>query len=240
MANELRVEALSKSKLCIAFLSAGPALMIAGALGGDRMIGTTTGRDLVGGELLSDAVGLLDLISGKEVSNFLLGFILILAALGLNGWRRRRLLSGALLYVGLVQFLTTTIADLSKAIFGRLRPFQAIADGGWSDVWFAGPDYGSFPSGHVAFYFGLCAPIALLRPRYALLLLAVPVLVAIQRMGSHDHYMSDVGVSFLIGALLALALRPVVRKAQDPGAVAVSVVQNEADRPVPQLASKKR
>ncbi len=73
MANDLRIEAPSKSKLNIAFLSAGPAIMIAGALGGDRMIGTTTGRDLVGSELLYGAVGFLDLISGKEVSNFLLG-----------------------------------------------------------------------------------------------------------------------------------------------------------------------
>jgi membrane-associated phospholipid phosphatase len=126
--------------------------------------------------------------------------LLIVLAIAWNLRRRRRLFSGGLLYVGMVQFLSTTIADLSKPLFGRARPFQAIADGRWTDLWFAGPDYGSFPSGHVAFYAGLCVPLAILHRKFAAPLLMLPALVALQRLGSHDHYATDVGASILLAA----------------------------------------
>ncbi len=212
MAHDLpHVEPARFDKLRLFLILAGPLLVVAGVVGGDRLIAETTGRDMPGAAALYGVVDILDLASGKDVSNFLLGAVLIVLALAVNLWKRRRLLSGALIYVGLVQFLSTTIADLSKPIFGRARPFQAIADGRWTDLWFAGPDYGSFPSGHVAFYIGLCVPIAILHRKLAAPLLLVPAVVAIQRMSSHDHYMTDVGASALLGVVLALMLLRLLR-----------------------------
>ncbi|MEO7826791.1 MAG: phosphatase PAP2 family protein, partial [Allosphingosinicella sp.] len=134
------------------------------------------------------------------------GAVLILAALARNGFARRRLWSGRTFYVGSAQLLSTAIADFAKPLFGRLRPFQALAEAAGSDRWFMGPDYASFPSGHAAFYAGLFVPLALLFPRWAPPLLAMPLLVGAQRIVSHDHYASDVGASFLLAAAVAAAL----------------------------------
>lgn len=207
MAHELqRTEAVRSDKMRLSLMLAGPAIVVAGLVAGDRLIAETAGRDLHGVAVLSWIVEALDLLSGKHVSNFLLGALLIVLGAGMNVWRRRRLVSGWLMYVGLVQFLTTTIVDLSKPIFGRARPFQAIVEGRWVDQWFAGADFGSFPSGHVAFYVGLCVPIALLHRRFAAPLLLVPGIVALQRLVSHDHYMTDVGASILIGVTVSLLM----------------------------------
>jgi len=208
MAHDLqRTETTPFDGFSLFLVLAGPALILAGLFGGDRLIAETIGRDLPGSGALYGLVDGLDLASGKELSNFLLGALLIVLATAWNLRRRRRLFSGGLLYVGMVQFVSTTIADLSKPLFGRARPFQAIADGRWADLWFAGPDYGSFPSGHVAFYAGLCVPLAILHRKFAVPLLMLPALVALQRIGSHDHYATDVGASILLAAALALAAR---------------------------------
>lgn len=186
----------------IAWLAGGTGLLlvVAGLAGADGYLART---DLTAdgvGRVWDGALSLLDLASGKEITNFLLGALLILAALLHNGFRRLPLWSDRLFYVGAVQLLCTAIADFAKPPFGRLRPFQALAEG---DRWFMGPDYGSFPSGHAAFYAGLFLPLALLFPRWAAALLAVPLLVGAQRIVSHDHYASDVGASFLLAAAVA-------------------------------------
>jgi membrane-associated phospholipid phosphatase len=190
----------------IAWITAGTGLLLvaAGLGGADRFLARTDfsadGVDRVG----SAALSLLDLASGKEVTTFLLGSVLILVALLSNGFRRRPLWSGRLFYVGAAQLLCTAIADFAKPPFGRPRPFQALAEG--HDRWFMGPDYGSFPSGHAAFYAGLFLPLALLFPRWAAPLLAIPLLVGAQRILSHDHYASDVGASLLLAAAVAAGL----------------------------------
>jgi membrane-associated phospholipid phosphatase len=189
----------------IAWLTAGAGslLIVSGLAGADSVLAradfTGDGVDRV----WSLALSLLDLASGKEIAAFLLGAVLILAALLRNGLRRRSLWSGRLFYVGAAQLLCTAIADFAKPPFGRFRPFQALAEGGGHDRWFMGPDYGSFPSGHAAFYAGLFLPLAMLFPRWAAPLLAIPLLVGAQRIASHDHYASDVGASFLLAGLVA-------------------------------------
>jgi membrane-associated phospholipid phosphatase len=188
----------------LAWLTAGVGLVLimAGLAGIDSFLArldlTSEGVDGVWGGALS----MLDVATGKELTNFLLGAVLILAALVRNGFGRYPLWSGGLFYVGSTQLLCTAIADFAKPPFGRFRPFQALADGG-SDRWFMGPDFGSFPSGHAAFYAGLFLPLALLFPRWAVPLLAIPLLVGAERIISNDHYASDVGASFLLAAIVA-------------------------------------
>jgi membrane-associated phospholipid phosphatase len=184
----------------------GLSVVAAGLLGGDRLVAAADLAPPALDRAWNGALGLLDLASGKEIGAFLLGTAVIVAAVIRSALKRRPVWSGRLFYVGAVQLACTAAADFAKAPFGRLRPFQALAETGGSDRWFMGPDYGSFPSGHVAFYTGLFLPLALLFPRWAAPLLAVPILVAAQRIVSHDHYASDVGASILLAAAVAAAL----------------------------------
>ncbi len=204
--SEVRYPTPATTAISRGFTSLGAAMVAVGLLGGDRLLAradlTTDKVD----RAWSAALGLLDLVAGKEIGSFLLGIALIAAALLRNALKRRRIWSGRLFYVGAVQFICTAAADFAKAPFGRPRPFQALAEAAGSDRWFMGPDYGSFPSGHAAFYAGLFLPLALLIPRWAAALVAVPLLVGAQRIVSHDHYASDVGASFLLAAMVAAGL----------------------------------
>ncbi|HEU0098623.1 MAG TPA: phosphatase PAP2 family protein [Allosphingosinicella sp.] len=202
-----------------AWLIGGTGLLLAaaGLAGADRTLARTdfipAGLDRVSGAALS----LLDIAAGKGIGTFLLGAMLVAAALAWNGLKRRPLRSGRLFYVGGVQLLCTAIADFAKPPFGRLRPFQALADGAGADRWFMGADFGSFPSGHAAFYAGLFVPLAILFPRRAGPLLALTLLVGAQRIASHDHYASDVGASFLLAGIVAGGLWSLLDPGRDPG-----------------------
>lgn len=184
-------------------LAAGLLLTAAGIAGLDGIVVGALppgGLDIGWLDRLVDGA---DWIAGKKIGNFLLGPLLILIGLVLNLVRRQRLLAGPWLYVGAAQLIATCIGDFSKPLFGRLRPFQALEGGAWRDQWFMGADYGSFPSGHTAFYFGLFLPIAIVAPRWGVPLLIVPVLIGVERIVSLDHYPSDVGAAMAVAALIA-------------------------------------
>lgn len=193
-----------RDSLCLGVLTASILFLVIGLAGLDgHLAGAPTST---GG--LGNFVSALDLAFGKQVSNFLLGPLIALGGIAFNLTRKRRILSGQIPVLGLIQLLTTCAADFSKPLFQRMRPFQAFEEGVWDDRWFAGVSFGSFPSGHAAFYAGLFVPLALIHRRHALALLAVPVLVSLERIMSRDHYVSDVASSWLIaGALSALLIR---------------------------------
>jgi membrane-associated phospholipid phosphatase len=153
----------------------------------------------------------LDIFAFKELSNFLLGFLLLVAGGLLLLPRSMRSIGWTLVYVGAVQFASTVIADLSKPQMGRLRPFEAMANPGGTDTWFVGAN--SFPSGHVAFYAGLFLPLMMLAPRWSLLWAIPPIFVAIARVLDHDHYVSDVTASLALAAALTIGLRFLLEKA---------------------------
>ena len=186
-------------------------LLAAGGLFGldSEVAGWTAGLP-DNGTIWDRGTALLDLVALKNLSTFLLGFILLLAAGLLLALRRTRPIGWILLYVGSVQFLSTVAADLSKPRFGRLRPFEAAQQG--ADTWFVGAN--SFPSGHEAFYAGLFLPLMLVFPRAAPLLALPPLFVAAARVAEHDHYLSDVSVSIALAALLAIALRPLFARSE--------------------------
>jgi membrane-associated phospholipid phosphatase len=187
----------------------------AGLLGLDQLLAGWTST-LAGGESLWDrGTGWLDLVVLKEMSNFLLGAILLLAGAILLALRATRRLGWATLYLGLVQFLTTTVADLAKPQLGRLRPYEAMAEPGASDVWFVGAN--SFPSGHTAFYAGLFFPLMLLLPHWAWLWALPPAFIALARILSHDHYLSDVAAALALAAAMTAAWAPLARRADRDG-----------------------
>lgn len=184
------------------------ALAAAGLLGLDAPLARWAAGLPEGGNWWDRLLGLIDLVSFHLVSNFLLGALLLAIAGALLVLPRMRRIGWPLLYLGLVQFLTTAAADLAKPLFGRLRPWQA--GGGGADTWFAGAN--SFPSGHAAFYGGLFLPLILLFPRWTPLWAIAALLVAAERILGHDHYLSDVSASLALAAALGAALAPLARR----------------------------
>jgi len=152
----------------------------------------------------------LDTISGKDVSKFLLGFVLLGAGLALAISTKTRRYSSSVLFVGAVQLLSTLVAGVSKNIFGRLRPFELMKSGDWGPEWFANGS--SFPSGHAGFYFGLFLPLAFLFPRWRWPLLITPWFIAVARVNANHHFVSDVGASIAIVGALTLLVAWLMRR----------------------------
>lgn len=187
-------------------------LAAAGMLGLDATIARWT-AGAAPGSVWDHGTQWLDLLTLKAISNFLLGALLLAAAAALLAVRRTRALGWPLLYLASVQAVVTVAADLSKPPFGRLRPFEAAAQGG-ADIWFVGAN--SFPSGHVAFYAGLFLPLIVLLPRWTLLWVLPPLFVAAARVVENDHYLSDVAASLALAAALAATLAPLALQGRRP------------------------
>ena len=102
--------------------------------------------------------------SGKEISKFLLGGVLVAAGVAARATARTGTVGGSLLLVGVVQLLSTLVSGVSKNLFGRMRPYELLASGAWDREWSVGGS--AFPSGHAGFYFGLFLPFACLMPRW--------------------------------------------------------------------------
>ncbi len=110
---------------------------------------------------------------------------------------------------------TGLAADVVKAVVERTRPehfdFQGtVADTftGWLPLWQAGAEGRSFPSGHVAAAAGLAVALAWAYPRARWFLAAMVVLVALQRMETGAHYLSDVLCGGALGFVVAQAFVP--------------------------------
>ncbi len=167
-----------------------------------------------GAWLFSEGTRVLDLVTGKEVSKFLLG-MLLLAGAGLSALARAPRLARMLLLVGAVQLLSTLACGVAKNAFGRLRPFEVLGPEVHDPTWFCGGS--SFPSGHAGFYFGLFLPLAWLFPRWRWPLLAVPLFIAVARLVANDHFSSDVTASMGVAALLTLLWVRVLGRSLRPG-----------------------
>ncbi len=147
----------------------------------------------------------LDWISGMHLWIWAIGWVAIVGGtLALRSGSRQRL-GHALIAAGLVQFAALLTMIAGKDSFGRMRPFQVLASGDWSHVWFAGGE--SFPSGHSAFYFGLALPLAAACPIRWLrvLLVGIALFAVLSRIDMAKHFLSDVSASALIASIYALA-----------------------------------
>jgi membrane-associated phospholipid phosphatase len=163
-----------------------------------------------GGSYWDTGTRLMDQIFLKEISNFLLGPILLIAGGVLLLLRSTRRNGWMLVYIGAVQFATTTIADLAKPLIGRLRPEEAIAG---MDSWLAGGN--AFPSGHTAFFAGLFFPMMLIAPRWTFLFAIPPLFIAAARVLENDHYLSDVSASLALAALVTGGLAFIFARADE-------------------------
>ena len=153
--------------------------------------------------------GFFDILTGSALpqsyskfDRLLLGAALIaIGALWLL-LRRTNATARALVFTGIVQLGTIEAGSLFKAVFGRLRPYQLLERGDWSQIWFAGGN--SFPSGHVSFFWGLFLPLAYLYPKYRVPLLAIPVFIAFARVDENVHFLSDVLGGIALAAIVTL------------------------------------
>ncbi|MES2754101.1 MAG: phosphatase PAP2 family protein [Pseudomonadota bacterium] len=178
-------------------------LAAAGLAGLDQVVATALAGPRLD-QAFATGIGWLDLLVGKEISTFLLGFAIIVVGAMLLLLRHRA--GWPTLFVGIVQFSATVVADLAKPVFGRLRPGETP---GPTDRWFA--DGNSFPSGHSAFYLALVLPVVLRHPRLCPLL-GVPMFVAVGRVVMTDHYFSDVAVSLALAAVITAAAAQLLRR----------------------------
>jgi membrane-associated phospholipid phosphatase len=157
--------------------------------------------------LFAQGTALLDRVSGKGVSKFLLGGVLVLGGIALALLPRTRDAGRGVLYAGTTQLLATLATGTAKNLFGRLRPDALFATPPPDATWFLGGS--AFPSGHAGFYFGLLLPLACLFPRWRWPLLAVAWFVAVARVVANDHFVADIGASIAVAGLLAWALAPI-------------------------------
>jgi membrane-associated phospholipid phosphatase len=148
----------------------------------------------------------LDHLTGRGLpaGEFLLGLALV--TLGAIGWilRRQSFVPRAMAFTGLVQLATIAAGNMIKLGFGRLRPLQIASLHDASHLWFAGGT--SFPSGHVAFFWGLFLPLVYLFPKYRIPLLLIPVFIAFDRIDENYHFLSDVLGGIALAALITFVM----------------------------------
>ncbi len=102
-----------------------------------------------------------------------------------------------------------TVELVVKRLFGRMRPFRALA---LSSVVGAKPTGYSFPSAHSAVAFAAAQLTSAHYPRWAAPLYGLAALVGFSRLYLGVHYASDVLVGALSGLLLAPVARGIVRR----------------------------
>ncbi|HTI96014.1 MAG TPA: phosphatase PAP2 family protein [Rudaea sp.] len=199
---------MSKRALALTVLACA-LLALVSIVGFDRPIAEAVHASAAASAaLFVDGTRALDAVSGRSLlhshalSAVLLGGTLF--ALGVLIWlfNRGSYLARALLFTGGVQLATIASAWALKDVFGRLRPYELFGHGDWSHAWFAGGN--SFPSGHNAFFWGLFMPLMYLFPRWRVPLLLVPLFIALARIDTSFHFLSDVLASIALAALVTL------------------------------------
>lgn len=167
------------------------------------------GTALEDNPILQGGTWLLDWITGKEIWRHLIAVLLAVPGLGLMAVPKHRRLGAMLAFVGITNGLASLVVALAKPLLGRVRPDE-VFDHGADPGWFVGGS--SFPSGHTAFYFGLCLPLAWLFPRWRAAWLAIALLIGLARIDANEHYLADVCTSIALACVLTLlvarSLRP--------------------------------
>ena len=139
------------------------------------------------------------------------GWLLIsgLTALGLwalalrpqAGALKERLQAWALVpaFIFLSVLASGLVADILKILIGRTRPKLLFADGSFALTGLSfRSDHWSFPSGHVSNVAGFAAALTMLWPRHVAAYALFVALIALSRIGTTQHFLSDtIGAAFI-------------------------------------------
>jgi undecaprenyl-diphosphatase len=132
-----------------------------------------------------------------------IGIALLLCAI----WRRWGVLGLTIIAVALADWSAMGL----KALFDRERPPLRYAE---PDPLVRTPHDGSFPSGHAATSFAAATILSLAFPRFAPFLFVLAAAVAWSRVYVGVHYPLDILGGAVLGVLVAIALRQLVRARQ--------------------------
>ncbi len=128
---------------------------------------------------------------------------LVVGFLDRRGWRRAAAL-------WLVVILASASGAVLKGLAGRERPSRAGQVAGAERTVFHGPRLGlshascqSFPSGHTLSAFAAATALSAFYPRARAVFYAVAAATGINRVVTHQHFLSDVVAGGLLGHLLA-------------------------------------
>ncbi len=105
--------------------------------------------------------------------------------------------------------ITGVSVNLVKCFFGKARPMSLKNDNEFGFTWFALPNdhnHLSFPSGHTTTSFTIATALTLIFPKWWPAFYGYAVTVAFSRIGTWDHYPSDVFAGALFGTVLTLIL----------------------------------
>lgn len=143
-----------------------------------------------------------------------LGLVLsALASATLEG--RARLLRAAWVpgFLFLAGALSGIVNTVIKVLVGRTRP-AALFDSGIYDFVPLTRAYltNSFPSGHSQAIFAAMTALALILPRYDVAFFTVALLVALSRVMTTVHFLSDTVAGAWLGAMTAVTLHSLLRK----------------------------
>lgn len=125
--------------------------------------------------------------------------------------QRRRIQGWNILYAGTLVTATLAIGQLLvlliKQLVARLRPSELVREGlhGFADP-FSGEPFTSMPSSHCFTAFAMAAVFSRLKPDLRAVFFGAALLVAVQRMLSHHHFLSDIFISLFLALMVSEAV----------------------------------
>jgi len=163
----------------------------------------------------------LDAVAHLGRGEYYLALAIPMAALGLWLLRGRQMmvrgqtmLGWALLRAGLL--ITATLAAGHLLVFAmkqglsRLRPVELMQDGVYGFVTpFSGEPFTSLPSSHCFTAFAMAAVLSRLAPALRAAFFSAALLVAVQRLLAHHHFLSDVFVSLFLALMVSEVMHAV-------------------------------
>ena len=127
----------------------------------------------------------------------------------IRAWSRQLLVVAGFIFLGVG--VPGLVSAILKRVIGRARPMEwtteaplAFTPWNWSAY-----TYQSFPSGHSTTAFAFALTIAFLWPRSFWPMLGLAALIAVSRIVTGQHYITDITAGAVLGTLGAFAVRNV-------------------------------
>jgi len=122
-------------------------------------------------------------------------------------WKRKRHIAHKGLYIFSVVAVSGILVNIIKLITRRVRPTLYFSEGLYGLNFFEfDSDFMSFPSGHSATSMSAAVALGFLFPKLRIPFLIVGIMIAFTRMFLTNHFLSDVMVGGVLGAVTSIYL----------------------------------